>query len=50
MAPGQVADLQLVGGNPLESLGNLRDRRGVMAQGRWYSAADLNARLTGGAP
>ena len=50
VAPGQVADLQLVGGNPLESLGNLRDRRGVMAQGRWYSAADLNARLTGGAP
>ncbi len=50
VAPGQVADLQLVGGNPLQSLGNLKDRRGVMARGRWYSAADLQARLTPGAP
>lgn len=36
VAVGQAADLQLVGANPLLSLGNLKDRRGVMAQGRWY--------------
>lgn len=42
VAVGQAADLQLVGANPLLSLGNLKDRRGVMAQGRWYSQAELN--------
>lgn len=49
VAVGQVADLQLVGGNPLESLGNLEDRRGVMARGRWYSREELSAaeRATG---
>ena len=46
VAVGQAADLQLVGGNPLVSLGNLRDRRGVMARGRWYSQAELRTRLT----
>ncbi len=50
VAVGQAADLQLVGGNPLLSLGNLKDRRGVMARGRWYSQTDLSARLAAGAP
>ena len=48
VAVGQAADLQLVGADPRLSLGNLRDRRGVMAQGRWYSQTDLNGRLAGG--
>ena len=45
VAVGQAADLQLVGANPLLSLGNLKDRRGVMAQGRWYSQTELSSQL-----
>ncbi len=48
VAIGQVADLQLVGGNPLESLDHLKDRRGVMAHGRWFSRDDLAARMGAG--
>lgn len=38
---GQVADLQLVDGNPVADLRALRRRSGVMVRGRWYSRADL---------
>jgi Amidohydrolase family len=38
---GLRADLVMVAGNPLASLGTLKSPRGVMADGRWYSAADL---------
>jgi imidazolonepropionase-like amidohydrolase len=45
VAVGQVADLQLVGGDPIRALSNLRDRRGVMARGRWYGRAELDRLL-----
>ncbi|HEY45162.1 MAG: hypothetical protein AMJ88_14845 [Anaerolineae bacterium SM23_ 63] len=34
---GKRADLLLVNGNPLEDIGAIRDLKGVMAAGRWYS-------------
>jgi imidazolonepropionase-like amidohydrolase len=34
---GKRADLLLVDGNPLEDVDSIRDLRGVMAAGRWYS-------------
>jgi imidazolonepropionase-like amidohydrolase len=34
---GKRADLILVNDNPLADVGNIRDLRGVMAAGRWYS-------------
>jgi len=46
---GQFADLQLVGADPLASLGNLRSRKGVLVRGRWVSAAELERRLTNAA-
>jgi len=44
---GARADLILSASNPLEDLGALAKPLGVMAQGHWYSAADLNAMLDG---
>jgi hypothetical protein len=44
---GQRADLQLVGGDPLASLGNLRRRIGVMTRGRWIGQVELERRMTG---
>jgi len=38
---GKRADLILVGGNPLEDVGNIREPLGVMAAGRWYSQETL---------
>jgi imidazolonepropionase-like amidohydrolase len=38
---GQRADLILVGGNPLEDVGVIREPLGVMAAGRWYDRAVL---------
>ncbi len=46
IAPGQRADLLLVNGNPLDNLGNLERRSGVMVRGRWLSEADIQTRLT----
>jgi imidazolonepropionase-like amidohydrolase len=40
---GAPADFVLVGGNPLEDLGALRDVRGVSAAGRWLSRATLDS-------
>lgn len=45
---GQRADLQLVGGNPLDSLAALTNRRGVMVRGRWYPIEELVRRLEAG--
>jgi hypothetical protein len=39
---GKRADLLLLSGNPLEDVGNVRDLRGVMAAGRWYSREQLD--------
>jgi NAD(P)-dependent dehydrogenase (short-subunit alcohol dehydrogenase family) len=39
------ADLVLVDGSPLEDIGNLRRRAGVMVRGRWMPESDLQSRL-----
>ncbi len=45
VAPGQRADLVLLGSNPLDELANLFDRVGVMVRGRWVSRAEIDAGL-----
>jgi imidazolonepropionase-like amidohydrolase len=45
VAVGQVADLQLVGGDPIRARSKLRDRRGGMARGRFYGRAELDRML-----
>jgi len=45
VAPGQRADLVLLGSNPLDDLQNLTDRVGVMVRGRWLPRAELDAGL-----
>ena len=45
IAPGLRADLVLLGSNPLDDLGNLTDRVGVMVAGRWVSGEDIEAGL-----
>lgn len=45
VAPGKVADLVLLEGNPLADIHALRRVRGVVAAGRFYSRADLDRRL-----
>ena len=42
---GAPADLQLLGGNPLADLGQLRNRLGVVARGIWYDRAWLQGKL-----
>lgn len=42
---GKVADLILVGGNPLEDIDNLFRQAGVMVRGRWLPAAEIRRRL-----
>ncbi len=39
---GKRADLLLVLGNPLEDIAALRDLRGVMAAGKWFSEEELD--------
>ncbi len=41
IAAGMVADLVLVGANPLADIGNARQIEGVVANGRWLDVADL---------
>lgn len=50
VAVGYDADLQLVGGNPIESLNHLTDRRGVMIRGRWFPRDELDRTLRDLAP
>ncbi len=45
IAPGLSADLVLVRADPLEDIAHLRQRAGVMVQGRWYPAEELSAEL-----
>lgn len=45
VAPGQRADLVLLGSNPLDELANLFDRVGVMVRGRWVSREEIDAGL-----
>jgi len=45
VAPGQRADLVLLGSNPLDDVDNLTDRVGVMVRGRWLPRAELDAGL-----
>lgn len=45
IAVGRRADLVLVDANPLADVGALRNPRGVMARGRWYDRAALDAML-----
>ena len=45
IAPGQRADLVLLGSNPLDDLINLFDREGVMVRGRWVTRAEIDAGL-----
>ena len=42
---GKRADLLLLKGNPLESVGNVARRAGVMAGGRWLSEDEIQRRL-----
>lgn len=45
IAPGQRADLVLLGSNPLENLDNLTDRVGVMVRGQWITRAEIDEGL-----
>lgn len=45
--PGYRADLILLNADPLLDVTNVRDRAGVMARGRWYTSAELDAMLEG---
>jgi imidazolonepropionase-like amidohydrolase len=43
--PGRIADLVLLGGNPLQDIRNTRDVRGVALAGRWLPRDSLDALL-----
>jgi imidazolonepropionase-like amidohydrolase len=45
VAVGNRADLVLLDANPLEGVGNLTKRAGVMVRGRWVSAAEIDRGL-----
>ncbi len=45
VAPGKAADLILVDGNPLEDIGNVARRSGVMVRGQWLPESEIQARL-----
>lgn len=47
VAEGMRADLVLLRANPLEDVGRLTEREGVMAAGRYYDAATLRMMLDG---
>lgn len=42
---GKVADLVLLEANPLDDIGNMARRAGVMARGRWIPVAEIETRL-----
>jgi imidazolonepropionase-like amidohydrolase len=42
---GRQADLLLLEANPLEDVGHVARRAGVMVRGRWLPASELDARL-----
>jgi len=45
VAVGRRADLILLNANPLDDIGNVADRAGVMVRGRWFSGAYIQERL-----
>ena len=45
MAVGRRADLILLNANPLDDIGNVTDRAGVMVRGRWFSEGYIQGRL-----
>ena len=45
VAVGRRADLILLNSNPLDDVGNVADRAGVMVRGRWYPEAYIQERL-----
>ena len=45
VAVGRRADLLLLNANPLDDIGNVADRVGVMVRGTWHAEADIQARL-----
>ena len=45
VAPGHRADLLLLDGNPLDDIGNLRDRAGVMVRGTFHRQPDLDQQV-----
>jgi len=47
VAAGNVADLLLLGGDPLRDIGNTTRILGVMRAGRWYARAELDEMLEG---
>ena len=44
---GKRADLILLEGNPLEDVGNIQNRAGVMVRGRWLTEEQLQSMLDG---
>ena len=45
VAVGRRADLILLNTNPLDDVGNVTDRAGVMVRGRWFSEGYIQERL-----
>ena len=45
VAEGQRADLLLLTANPLDDIGNVAKRAGVMLNGRWFSEEEIQSRL-----
>lgn len=45
IATGKRADLILLDANPLENIGNMERRAGVMVNGRWLPKADIDRKL-----
>ena len=45
VAVGRRADLILLNANPLDDIGNVADRAGVMVRGRWFSEGYIQGRL-----
>jgi imidazolonepropionase-like amidohydrolase len=45
IAVGRRADLLLLDANPMDDIGNVRDRAGVMVRGEWIGESDIQARL-----
>ena len=45
VAVGRRADLILLNSNPLDGIGNVADRAGVMVRGRWFSESYIQERL-----
>jgi imidazolonepropionase-like amidohydrolase len=45
IATGKRADLILLDANPLENIGNMDRRAGVMVNGRWLPKAEIDRKL-----